>query len=569
MKRFWNAVIEPLLEAARPQTIVEVGCERGGNTRNLVRYCADHGCALHVIDPAPALDADELAAWQKQRDFPFALHQAPSLEVIPALDAIDVILLDGDHNWYTVLHELRAIEALTQNGNGPLPVIVLHDVGWPYGRRDMYYDPATIPERERQPIAQGGMHPDFNALTGNQGYNVGVSNATHEGGKRNGVLTAIEDFRKTSAIEWSFHVVPVFHGLGILCPVARSAWNEELAQVLDNLPEAILRHGLLDAVEKDRVLREIETADLNRVLASSLDCLESSAEEASLLPKLEATFEVLFRSWRWRIGNMLVSFARKLLRRGRGDDVREILDTILTPARQRLAVKAQHRSGGAHARLTRQFHDLYYDNEQRTWKQTFWLGTLVQKCPLDLWIYQEILHETRPDLIIETGTHAGGSALFMASICDRLGHGRVVTVDLRPQIDRPEHPRITYLAGNSVDPTVVEQLRELARTARRVMVVLDSDHSRDHVLAELQAYAPLVTEGCYLIVEDTNLVGPAPGAREALRDFLQDNTDFVTDPDREKFYLTFNPGGYLRRLTPRPANTPDNEHATERDYVNA
>ena len=115
------------------------------------------------------------------------------------------------------------------------------------------------------------------------------------------------------------------------------------------------------------------------------------------------------------------------------------------------------------------------------WLATFWLGRHVYKCPTDLWIYQELLHVTRPDLIIETGTFSGGSALFLASMCDLLDEGRIITIDIEPQPDLPEHPRIKYLKGSSVAPEILEQVRAEASAADGVMVILDSDHSRDHV----------------------------------------------------------------------------------------
>jgi cephalosporin hydroxylase len=176
------------------------------------------------------------------------------------------------------------------------------------------------------------------------------------------------------------------------------------------------------------------------------------------------------------------------------------------------------------------------------------------KCPLDLWIYQEILMETRPDLIIETGTHMGGSALFLASICDLLSNGEIVTIDMGKRPERPDHPRITYLLGSSTDPDVLAQLTSKVESADRVMVILDSDHSEGHVFDELTKLGPLVTPGCYLIVEDTivngNPVLPefGPGPAEAVKRYLHDRPSrFVVDADREKFHLTFNPGGYLRR----------------------
>jgi cephalosporin hydroxylase len=199
------------------------------------------------------------------------------------------------------------------------------------------------------------------------------------------------------------------------------------------------------------------------------------------------------------------------------------------------------------------FHRLYYGHSGRTWRNTRWLDVPLQKCPLDLWVYQELLTEVRPELLIETGTFAGGSALYLASCMDMLGRGRVLTIDIVEREGRPSNERISYVTGSSTDPKIVEAVRREANGASPVMVVLDSDHSRDHVLAELQAYAPLVTEGSYLVVEDTNIHGRpveralGPGPHEALEEFLHDNPGFERDASREKFFLTFNPGGFLRR----------------------
>src|SRR5262245_30996750 len=98
-----------------------------------------------------------------------------------------------------------------------------------------------------------------------------------------------------------------------------------------------------------------------------------------------------------------------------------------------------------------EFNKLYYDGYRQggTWYATAWLGVTVWKCPLDLWVYQEIVHEIRPDLIVETGTAFGGSALYLASICDLIGHGHVVTIDIQETPNRPRHERITYLLGSS------------------------------------------------------------------------------------------------------------------------
>ena len=196
-------------------------------------------------------------------------------------------------------------------------------------------------------------------------------------------------------------------------------------------------------------------------------------------------------------------------------------------------------------------HDVLYESD--AWTQATWLGAQALKNPLDLWVYQEIVVETKPDLIVETGTYRGGSALFLASLCDLVGRGEVLSIDIEPErADYPVHPRITYLGGrSSSDPTVVDEVRARA-ASRPTLVILDSDHSQAHVEAELRAYATLVPVGCYLIVEDSNIgqirKDLMPGPFEAIQTFLARTDEFVIDREREKFLITFNPSGYLRRV---------------------
>lgn len=204
---------------------------------------------------------------------------------------------------------------------------------------------------------------------------------------------------------------------------------------------------------------------------------------------------------------------------------------------------------------------LRHYGDSAVWWHTEWLGTKASKIPFDLWIYQEIISRTRPDLIIETGTLFGGSALYLASICDLLGTGRVITIDVEEREDRPDHPRILYLTGSSVAPEVVHRVKSEIADTNRVMVILDSDHHDDHVLLELQTYGPLVTEGCYLIVEDTPAGEIAPelwgaGPSSAIEEYLRSNDSFAIDRDCEKFFATFNEGGFLKRVAPATSGLP-------------
>lgn len=183
-----------------------------------------------------------------------------------------------------------------------------------------------------------------------------------------------------------------------------------------------------------------------------------------------------------------------------------------------------------------------------------WLGVKTLKCPTDLCVYQEILFEKRPELIIETGSYLGGSALFMASVCDLLGQGRVVSIDVEPAGELPMHPRISWIKGDSVSREVLDLVATERAEARTAMVILDSNHTRGHVLRELKAYASMVSVDQYLIVEDTNVNGHpvlpehGPGPWEAVGKFLEGQDSFGIDVAREKFLLSFNPGGYLLRV---------------------
>ena len=229
---------------------------------------------------------------------------------------------------------------------------------------------------------------------------------------------------------------------------------------------------------------------------------------------------------------------------------------IVRPAEAKLLAVAETELGKAPDEVVRRFHELYHDSGVAG--DTSWLGIRTLKCPLDLWVYQEILVRNRPELIIETGTALGGTTRFLASICDRIDCGRITSIDWRLRDGRPQHPRITYLHGSSIAPRIVAESSGAVRPGERVMVILDSAHERDHVLQELLAYAPLVTPGQYLVVEDTNVNGhPAradfgPGPMEAVEEFLarDEGRAFSVDPSCEKFFMTFNPRGYLLRTHP-------------------
>lgn len=195
-----------------------------------------------------------------------------------------------------------------------------------------------------------------------------------------------------------------------------------------------------------------------------------------------------------------------------------------------------------------EFHRRFYDAGRRggTWTDVKFFGVPALKNPLDLWVLQEAVFDVRPDLVVEVGTYKGGTAVFLAAFMDAMGHGFVTTIDVQHREHLPVHSRISYVVGSSTNPKVVE---EIARRALGVktMVVLDGDHSKENVLAELRAYGPLVSEGSYLVVDDTNVNGNpvlprhGPGPAEAVREFLEspEGASFEVDPRGRKFLFSF------------------------------
>lgn len=196
----------------------------------------------------------------------------------------------------------------------------------------------------------------------------------------------------------------------------------------------------------------------------------------------------------------------------------------------------------------------FYDTG--VWKRMHYRGVRILKTPSDLWNYQEIFTEHGVEWVVETGTRHGGSALFFADLLLLNGSpGRVISVDVDREANLvKQHPRIDFVLGDSGSDALVERLRSsLPHDRGALFMILDSDHSRDHVLRELRALVPLLRKGDYLVVEDTCVNGHpvrpdfGPGPYEALQEFLAEHPRaFVADTAREKkFGFTAAPTGYL------------------------
>lgn len=203
------------------------------------------------------------------------------------------------------------------------------------------------------------------------------------------------------------------------------------------------------------------------------------------------------------------------------------------------------------AEVVRLANILYFRSQ--VFERTEWLGHKAAKCPMDMWVYQELIHTLDTDLLIETGTWTGGSALFFAHLFELRGRGRVITVDIQDAPDRPEHPRIEYLSGSSVDETVLARMGEASKAAESVMVILDADHKAGYKLREMRAYAGFVTPGNYLIAEDSCFDHwPAwpefgPGPAKAVQQFVAEDGRFEIDRGQERHMITFSPMAFLKR----------------------
>lgn len=253
----FQPIIAGALQIADVANIVEIGAEFGGTTPLLAARAAEAGGTLVSIDPAPK---QEFLDWTAAN--PHVRHlAAPSLDVIDDCRDVDAWFIDGDHNWYTVFHELKAIDAVCGRDGKPL-LVFLHDVAWPCARRDSYYAPERIPAEFRQPYDfNGGAVPGRGDLLLGGGFR-GMGQfawAVREGGERNGVLTAVEDFMTVAGRELAFALVPAVFGLGILFD-HHAPWSEALGRFV--LPWH--RNSLIASLEQNRLanyLRVIEMQD--------------------------------------------------------------------------------------------------------------------------------------------------------------------------------------------------------------------------------------------------------------------------------------------------------------------
>lgn len=204
--------------------------------------------------------------------------------------------------------------------------------------------------------------------------------------------------------------------------------------------------------------------------------------------------------------------------------------------------------------------------ENRLSYEIDWLGVPVIQTPEDLVLTQELIFNVQPDIIVETGVAHGGSSIFYASLLELLDNGKVIGIDIdirdHNRVVIESHPlckRIEMIQGSSTSEATINEIKKRIPENSKVLVCLDSDHTKNHVLKELELYNELVSTGSYIVVFDTNTSELAElgtcdkkyidnGPMEAVEEFLQNNDNFEIDKSYNKLYISYSKNGYLRRI---------------------
>jgi Methyltransferase domain len=297
-------IVFPLLDAVEARSVVEVGAYAGDLTRELLGWAKGAGASVSAIDPAPQPELIQLA----ERHTELELIRKTSHEALREIPLPDAVVIDGDHNYYTVSEELRLIDERASGATSPL--LIFHDVGWPHGRRDAYYAPDQIPAEYREAMVPGG-----GVFPGKPGLIPGALPYRHvacrEGGPRNGVLTAVEDFvdgREGLRVA----IVPAFFGLGVLWR-EDAPWADEVAAILEQWD----RNPVLARMEANRVLH---IATEHAQVGELIPLQEHTRIQEDILRLMlgSSAFAWAERLSRLRKGGR-PAFSRELVRRALGD----------------------------------------------------------------------------------------------------------------------------------------------------------------------------------------------------------------------------------------------------------
>lgn len=267
------------LDVAEAKSVAEIGAFAGDLTEKLLEWAAEKEATVTAVEPKPTPPLVRLEAGHPE----LTVIRETSSEALLTIDIPDALIIDGDHNYFTVSEELRIIGERV--GEDPMPLLIFHDVCWPVARRDAYYVPERIPEADRQPMTEGGtLFPGEPGITpGGLPYNWV---AEREGGTRNGVLTAIEDF-VVSRPGLSLAVIPVFFGVGVVWDTDRY-WSDAIGETVGPLD----RDPVLERLEANRVFQlarhhmlrgrfDLRNQRLDEIEHLLRDLLDSSAFRAA------------------------------------------------------------------------------------------------------------------------------------------------------------------------------------------------------------------------------------------------------------------------------------------------
>jgi hypothetical protein len=279
-------VLLGILDVAGTRSVMEIGAYAGDLTRLLLLWAQDSGASVVAVDPSPQPELEAL-----ERETELTVVYELSLSALDHLPLTDAIVIDGDHNHWTVTQELTKIARRAEHDSRPLPLLLLHDVGWPHARRDDYFDPEQIPVGARQPVAPGGgLYPGVEGIRpGGLPYR---SPAAQEGGPRNGVLTAVEDFVAGNP-SLTLSIVPSFFGLGVVFE-QDATYADELRTLLAPWD----RNPLIERLERNRVLH---LASSHVQLALARDAQERRVRLEALLERMLVSRAFAAAEWFLRI----------------------------------------------------------------------------------------------------------------------------------------------------------------------------------------------------------------------------------------------------------------------------